>query len=195
MVNNHYRDVDKGKEASVHFQPVISWNTSNQQGTKVLMKDFQGVYKLERLQQGTKENQTQYNQGTKGAGSEDQFGASQQLLSDINGADHVHKSVDVDNGQKCSCLQWIYVSISIYIYIVDAAGSGDTKNDCNNETMMPEDGNVGANCGDDDDNGDDDGNGDGLGYEPGSCSLGGAKPQSDHLQINVLNAEKFMTFK
>ena len=100
------------------------------------MKDFQGVYKLERLQQGTKENETQYNQGTKGAGSEDQFGASQQLLSDINGADHVHKSVDVDNGQKCSCLQWIYVSISIYIYIVDAAGSGDTKNDCDNETVM-----------------------------------------------------------
>ena len=140
MVNNHYRHVAKGKEASVHFQPVISWNTSNQQGTKVPMKDFQGVYKLERLQQGTKEDETQYNQGTKGAGSEDQFGASQQLLNDINGdgdgVHHVHKSVDVDNGQKCSCLQWIYVSISIYIYIVDVAGSGDTKNDCDNETVM-----------------------------------------------------------
>ena len=100
MVNNHYKHVDK--EANVHFQPGISWDTSNQQGTNVTMKDFQGVYKLERLQQGTKVDETQYNQWTKGAGSEDQFGASQQLLSDINGADHVHESVDVDNGQKCS---------------------------------------------------------------------------------------------
>ena len=68
----------------------------------VPLKDFQGVYKLERLQQGTKEDETQYNQGTKGAGSEDQFGASQQLLSDINGdgdgVDHVHNSVHVGNG-------------------------------------------------------------------------------------------------
>ena len=42
----------------------------------------------------------------------------------------------------------------------------------------------GGNSDDDGSNGDDDGDSDDLGYEPGSCSLGGAKPQSDR-QINA----------